>query len=57
MCAQEDEESPRAANLSPNKEQQIEVGAKITPYILYARVYSFRFSLAVIVGAVMLGAF
>ena len=52
------EESPRAAQLSAEqKQQQAEVGAKITPYILYASGLLIPVLFAVIVGAVMLGAF
>jgi len=58
VSAKKIEESPRAANLSPEqKQQQIEVGAKITPYILYASGLLIPILFAVIVGAVMLGAF
>jgi hypothetical protein len=58
VSAKKIEESPRAANLSAEqKQQQIEMGAKITPYILYASGLVIPILFAVIVGAVMLGAF
>ncbi len=58
VSAKKIEESPRAANLSAEqKQQQIEMGAKITPYILYASGLVIPVLFAVIVGAVMLGAF
>jgi hypothetical protein len=58
VSAKKIEESPRAANLSAEqKQQQIEMGAKITPYILYASGLLIPILFAVIVGAVMLGAF
>ena len=58
VSAKKIEESPRAANLSPEqKQQQIEMSAKVTPYILYASGLLIPILFAVIVGAVMLGAF
>lgn len=58
VSAKKIEESPRAANLSPEqKQQQIEMSAKVTPYILYATGLLIPILFAVIVGAVMLGAF
>ncbi|MBS1841049.1 MAG: YIP1 family protein [Acidobacteria bacterium] len=58
VSAKKIEESPRAANLSAEqKQQQAEMGAKITPYILYASGLLIPILFAVIVGAVMLGAF
>jgi hypothetical protein len=58
VSAKKIEESPRAANLSAEqKQQQIEMGAKVTPYILYASGVLIPILFAVIVGAVMLGAF
>jgi hypothetical protein len=58
VSAKKIEESPRAANLSAEqKQQQIEMSAKVTPYILYASGLLIPILFAVIVGAVMLGAF
>jgi hypothetical protein len=58
VSAKKIEESPRAANLSAEqKQQQIEMGAKVTPYILYASGLVIPILFVVIVGAVMLGAF
>ena len=52
------EESPRAAQLSADqKEQQIAMGAKISPAISYAIGLLAPILIAVIVGGVMLGAF
>lgn len=58
VSAKKIEESPRAANLSAEqKQQQIEMGAKITPYILYVSGVVIPILFVVVVGAVMLGAF
>jgi len=58
VSAKKIEESPRAANLSAEqKQQQIEMSAKVTPYILYASGVLIPILFVVIVGAVMLGAF
>ena len=52
------EESSRASQLSPEqKQQQAEMGAKITPYSLYATGLLIPTLFVVVVGAVMLGAF
>jgi Yip1 domain len=58
VTAKKIEENPRAANLSAEqKQQQIEMGAKITPYILYVTGLVIPILFVVVVGAVMLGAF
>ncbi len=58
VSAKKIEENPRAANLSAEqKQQQIEMGAKITPYILYASGVVIPILFVVVIGAVMLGAF
>jgi len=52
------EESPRTAQLSnEQKEQQIEMSAKISPYFAYGFGLLGPILLAVIVGAAMLGAY
>ena len=52
------EESSRASQLSAEqKQQQAEMGAKVTPYILYATGLVIPTLFVVVVGAVMLGAF
>jgi Yip1 domain len=58
VSAKKIEESPRAAQLSAEqKQQQIEMSAKITPYILYTTGVIIPILFVVVVGAVMLGAF
>jgi len=52
------EESSRASQLSAEqKQQQAEMGAKVTPYFLYGTGILVPILMAVIIGAVMLGAF
>lgn len=52
------EDSSRASQLSAEqKQQQAEMGAKVTPYILYGTGLFVPILMTVIVGAVMLGAF
>ena len=58
VAMKRNEESSRASQLSPEpKQQQAEMGAKITPYILYATGLVLPVLMTVVVGAVMLGAF
>lgn len=55
---QQIEKSPRAAQLSPQqKQQQADVSAKITPYIVYAAGVLGSIVFAVLVGAVMMLAY